>query len=124
MQGIVHDLDDVPYPLPSDHFTEVVCMDIMEHIADVGRFLHEIHRGREAGAIVRIRNPQLSSHDAYRVPTHRNVLGYPALDRYTLGFPDGTVRTRVRFSSRDGREGQVMSGVWVGRRREWDRQRR
>lgn len=85
---LLHDLDSYPYPLPSDHFTEVLCMDIIEHVADVGRFLREIHRVSRRGAIVRIRTPHFSSYYAYSDPTHRHVLGYSALDRYTLGFPD------------------------------------
>jgi len=80
---VLHDLDSQPYPLPSDHFRTVICQDVIEHIADVGAFLREIQRIAVDGAIVQIRTPHFSSWYAYNDPTHRHVLGYFALDRFT-----------------------------------------
>jgi SAM-dependent methyltransferase len=80
---LVHDLDAHPYPLPSGHFRTVICQDVLEHVGDIGRFLEEIHRIAAPGAVVRIRTPHFSSWYAYNDPTHRHVLGYYALDRFT-----------------------------------------
>ncbi len=81
---VVHDLDSYPYPLPSGHFRTIICQDVLEHIEDIGAFLREIHRVAAPGAIVRIRTPHFSSWYAYNDPTHRHVLGYFALDRFTV----------------------------------------
>lgn len=80
---LLHDLDSHPYPLPTGHFREVICQDVLEHVVDVGAFLREIHRVTRHGALVRIRTPHFSSWYAYNDPTHRHVLGYFALDRFT-----------------------------------------
>ncbi len=80
---ILHDLDSYPYPLPSNHFRTVICQDVLEHVSDVGDFLREVHRIAVNGAVVRIRTPHFSSWYAYNDPTHRHVLGYFALDRFT-----------------------------------------
>jgi len=95
---LLHDLDSHPYPLPSDHFREVICQDVLEHVQDVGAFLREVHRVARAGAVVRIRTPHFSSWYAYNDPTHRHVLGYFALDRFTdsPGRPRRTPLFRYR----------------------------
>lgn len=80
---LVHDLDSYPFPLPTGHFRSIICQDILEHIQDIGAFLREVHRIAAPGAIVRIRTPHFSSWYAYNDPTHRHVLGYFALDRFT-----------------------------------------
>ena len=81
---ILHDLDSYPYPVPSNHFRTVICQDVIEHVQDIGAFLREIHRVSVGGAVVRVRTPHFSSWYAYNDPTHRHVLGYFALDRFTL----------------------------------------
>jgi 2-polyprenyl-3-methyl-5-hydroxy-6-metoxy-1,4-benzoquinol methylase len=80
---VVHDLDSHPYPFPSDRFRTVICRDVIEHVEDIGAFLREVHRIAAHGAIVRVRTPHFSSWYAYNDPTHRHVLGYFALDRYS-----------------------------------------
>jgi len=82
---VLHDLRDLPWPVPSDHFTHVYCQDILEHLPDVGAVMREVHRVCVAGARVEIRTPHFSSWYAYNDPTHEHVFGYFALDRYVVG---------------------------------------
>jgi SAM-dependent methyltransferase len=83
LPDVLHDLDQYPLPLPSDHFRLVHCQDVLEHIQDVGKFLREIHRVSRKGARVEIRTPHYTSWYAYNDPTHRHAFGYFALDRFT-----------------------------------------
>jgi SAM-dependent methyltransferase len=80
---LLHDLDVRPYPLPSDHFREVICQDVLEHVRDVEGFLREVHRVSRHGCKVRIRTPHFSSWYAYNDPTHIHIFGYFVLDRFT-----------------------------------------
>jgi SAM-dependent methyltransferase len=82
---VVHDLSVVPWPLPSDHFAEVICQDVIEHMHDIVRFMREVHRVCAPGATVDIRTPHYSSWYAYNDPTHQHALGYLALDCFTHG---------------------------------------
>lgn len=96
---IVHDLDVFPLPLPSDHFREIICQDILEHIANVEGFLREIHRVAIDGATVRIRTPHFSSWYAYNDPTHKRASGYFVLDRFT-DTPGSNTRSTPLFRYR------------------------
>src|ERR1700730_1601303 len=54
---LVHNLDERPWPLPDDRFTEVFAFDVLEHCADLIRVMEEIHRVCRHGGIVRITTP-------------------------------------------------------------------
>jgi SAM-dependent methyltransferase len=82
---VVHDLRDVPWPLPANHFERVICQDVIEHVPDVAAFLHEIHRVCAPNALVQIRTPHYTSRYAYNDPTHLHAFGYSVLDHFTDG---------------------------------------
>ena len=79
---LIHNLEDTPYPLPSDHYTHVYATAIIEHLRDVDAFVREIHRVCAPGATVAIRTPHFSSWYAYSDPTHIHIFGYHFLDLY------------------------------------------
>jgi hypothetical protein len=78
---LVHDLRSTPWPLPSDHYRQVYCQDIIEHLPDTGAFMREIHRVCAVNAVVEIRTPHFSSWYSYNDPTHLHSFGYFFLDR-------------------------------------------
>ena len=80
---LVHDLRSAPWPVPSDHYTQVFCHDIIEHLPDVGSFIREVHRVCAANAVVEIRTPHFSSWYSYSDPTHVHSFGYFFLDHFT-----------------------------------------
>jgi hypothetical protein len=96
---LIHDLDAFPFPLPSDHFREIICQDVLEHIVSVEGFLREVHRVAAAGATVRIRTPHFSSWYAYNDPTHKHTFGYFVLDRFT-DRPGSSARSTPLFAYR------------------------
>jgi SAM-dependent methyltransferase len=80
---IVHDLDAFPWPFRDGTFELIICSHILEHVADVGRFLREVHRIAAANARVRIETPHFSSLDSWTDPSHRHHLSTHSFDFFT-----------------------------------------
>ena len=77
---IVHDLEKLPLPLPSDAFEEVLCQDVLEHL-DYPRVLKEIHRSMAKGGVLKIRVPHFTSKNNFIDPTHKKMFSIK-----TFGF--------------------------------------
>lgn len=71
----VVDLNSYPWDLPSDHFTKIYAISIIEHVQSIPLFMNEIHRVAKIGAIVEIVTPHFTSVDSYTDPTHLWHLG-------------------------------------------------
>lgn len=119
---IVHDLDAYPWPLPADSFDLILCRQIIEHVADVPRFLHEIHRVAAPGAKVRIETPHFSSLDSWTDPSHRHHLSTRSFDFFTADgyLHDGAVfrieRVALTFrKALTSRLGQFLYRRWPRR---------
>jgi predicted SAM-dependent methyltransferase len=93
---VVHDLNSVPWPLPDDHFSEVLAYDVIEHLENFVAVMEEIHRVCRDGAVVRITVPHFSCANAYTDPTHRRLFGYFSMD-YVTGEGEIQFYTRARF---------------------------
>ncbi len=93
---VVHDLNRRPWPLPADHFAEVLAFDVVEHLDDVIATLEEVHRVSRPGAVVRITVPHFSCANAFTDPTHRHYFGWFSL-HYVTGEHDFSFYTRARF---------------------------
>ena len=92
---IVADLDDFPYPIESDSFDEILCQDVIEHVASPVQTMTELHRIGRPGARVLIRTPHFSSVLAYSDPTHRHYFGRIAIE--SLAEPRFAHYTAIRF---------------------------
>jgi SAM-dependent methyltransferase len=79
---VVHDLTNMPWPLPSDTFREVHAQDVIEHLNDTVRVMEEIHRICRNGATVHITVPHFSSANAFVDPTHRRFFSYFTFDYF------------------------------------------
>jgi len=80
---LVWDLNRLPWPLPSDHFREVLAFDVIEHLDNVISAMEEIHRVCSPGAIVRITLPHFSCANAFTDPTHRHYFSWFSLHYFT-----------------------------------------
>ena len=92
---IVADLDDFPYPIESDSFDEILCQDVIEHVASPVQTMTELHRIGRPGARVLIRTPHFSSMLAYSDPTHRHY--FSSLAVRGLAVPGFAHYTAARF---------------------------
>lgn len=99
---VVHDLNRLPWPLPDNHFREVLAYDVIEHLDDFIPVMEEIHRVCQDQAVVRITVPHFSCANAFTDPTHRRHFGYFSLD-YVTGENEIEFYTPVRFKKLVGR---------------------
>ncbi len=76
---VVHDLNELPWPLESDAFDEIVLQDVIEHLHDLYGVFAEVHRVARPGARVQLRTPHFSSVLAYSDPTHVHLLSAAAV---------------------------------------------
>lgn len=80
---LLWDLDEYPYPLPENHFTDIHAGDIVEHLADIPRFMRQTHALLAAGGELEITTPHFSCANSFTDPTHRHHLGYFSFDYFT-----------------------------------------
>jgi SAM-dependent methyltransferase len=92
---VVADLDVFPYPLADDAFDQVLCQDVIEHVAEPIRMMEELHRVGRPGARIHLRTPHFSSVLAYGDPTHRHYFSTLAIR--SLAEPRFAHYTEVRF---------------------------
>lgn len=79
---LVHDLRQVPWPLPADHFRAVHAYDVIEHLDDVVRTLEEVHRICRPGAIMHVTVPHFSSSNAFTDVTHRHFFSVRSFEPF------------------------------------------
>ena len=79
---VVHNLAQMPWPLPPDTFREVYAYDVIEHLDDIVRVMEEIHRICKPGARVHITVPHFSSANAFTDPTHRHQFSCFSFDYF------------------------------------------
>jgi SAM-dependent methyltransferase len=83
---LLHDLDELPWPLPADRFDGVLCHHILEHLRDADRTLAEIHRVARHGARVEIVTPHFSSVNSWDDPTHVHHFSSASFDGHHANF--------------------------------------
>jgi hypothetical protein len=99
---LVHDLNQRPWPLPDNHFREVLAYDLIEHLDETIATLEEIHRVSSDGAIIRLTVPHFSCSNAFTDPTHRHCFGRFSFDCLTQG-DEHDYYTSARFRQRSCR---------------------
>jgi len=96
---LVWDLNSLPWPLPDDHFQEVLAYDVIEHLDNLVAVMEEIHRVCAPGAVVRITLPHYSCANAFTDPTHRHYFSWFSFHYFT-GENQWTFYTQRRFKRR------------------------
>lgn len=82
---VLWDLDVCPYPFDDSTFSEVECLDVIEHVADIPRTMTEFHRILKPGGILKITTPHFSSANSFVDPTHRWHLSRFSFDCFCPG---------------------------------------
>lgn len=82
---IVHDLDQVPWPVEANAYEIIRLWSVMEHLKNLVATMEEIHRVARPGALVLIGTPHFSSANAYTDPTHLHFLSGRFLDYFIEG---------------------------------------
>ncbi len=81
----IQDLDAESWGLESNTYSYIKAHHIIEHVANIPKFLAEIHRVAKSGAIVEIETPHFSSIDSWQDPTHRWHLSVLWHEPFTVG---------------------------------------
>ena len=68
---IKHDMNDLPWPLEDNEFSEIVLDDVLEHSNNFLGVIKEIYRVGECNCLVKISVPHFSSDNMYSDPTHK-----------------------------------------------------
>ena len=84
---LVHDLDERPWPLPSNHFRWVRAMDVLEHVSDFVGCMEECYRVLVAGGRLTIKMPFMGSVHHHTDPTHKRSATSRTLDYFIEGQP-------------------------------------
>ncbi len=92
---VIHDLNLFPYPFPENHFDEIFCGNIIEHLDDFLKVMEELHRIAKSSALVTVVVPFYSHQQAHTDPTHRHFFGVHSFD-YFVG---GTANAGFRYST-------------------------
>ena len=115
---IVHDLRIRPWPLPSGHFTEVRCVDLLEHLPDTIPSIEEIWRICAPDAQVDIRVPYWNSRYAWKDPQHMRPFQENLFDFFDPSKPECQKRpyySTARFTI----EYVVFEGTWLRLSKPW-----
>ncbi len=79
------DFAHTPFPFKNGAFSEVIALDILEHLPDTVAVMEEIWRVCKDGAKVRIKVPHYKSSNAYKDPTHRSYFTEDTFEYFDKG---------------------------------------
>jgi SAM-dependent methyltransferase len=100
---VIHDLDDLPYPFPSDQFDEVIGRHVIEHVRDPMAVMAELHRITRRGGVVKLLAPHWTNPDFATDLTHRNHLNSYSFRNLTDERAVFPFYSEVRFRQRSVR---------------------
>jgi len=84
---VVHDLIRFPWPFEDNQFSEILMINVLEHLPDTIRAMEELHRISQPGCKLTIRIPYYNSPDMFTDPTHRAFF-----NEHTFDFFDPETR--------------------------------
>jgi SAM-dependent methyltransferase len=94
---VVHDLNQFPYPFPSDTFDGVRIVHVIEHIESILRTMEEVHRIIKPGGVVEIVTPHYTDASSWQDPTHIWHLNSRSFDYFQSDF-ESNYYSRARFA--------------------------
>ncbi len=82
---VVWDLEKTPYPFDDSSFSEIQCLDVIEHLGNIPNALEEFHRILKRDGVLKITTPHFSCANSYIDPTHKWHLSYFSFDYFSDG---------------------------------------
>ena len=96
---VVHDINTLPLPFPDGHFAEILCNDVLEHVAYIP-LLKELHRLLRPNGEIHIRVPHFTSRFAYIDPTHINYFSFQTFEFFADNARGSTAKGAYYFDFR------------------------
>lgn len=127
---VVHDIEQLPWPLADDRFDRVRCMHVLEYVDDICGVMDELHRVTRPGGRVHIVVPYFARYSAFKDPTHRRFCTFESFNYFVdgTGERDRTYSANAfryelhRLNFRKGLRGKL--GAWLWRRSSRNYERR
>lgn len=91
---LVYDLDKIPWPFEDSSVDEILALDVLEHLAPLGRamgqynivgVLTEVYRVLKPGGVLKARIPTTDGPGAWQDPTHITYWNMNTFLYFTLG---------------------------------------
>jgi ubiquinone/menaquinone biosynthesis C-methylase UbiE len=119
---IVHDMEQMPWPVEAASFDEVRCFHVLEHVVDICAVMDELHRVTKPDGRVHIVVPYFARYSSFKDPTHRRFCTFESFNYFVEGTGDrdrGYSRHAFRYAVhklnfRKGVRGRL--GAWIHRR--------
>ncbi len=93
---VVYNIENLPLPFPNNHFEEILCNDILEHI-EYTSVLKDLHRVLAPGGIMHIRVPHFTSKNNAIDPTHKRIFSIETFDFFCNGTTKGNKAGRYMY---------------------------
>ena len=84
---LIHDLNDLPYPLDANSYDLIICRSILEHLDNVIEVMEELHRLGKSGSLVKVTVPFFRSWAACTDPTHKRFFSSRSFDYFDKSKP-------------------------------------
>ncbi|MEH1902564.1 MAG: methyltransferase domain-containing protein [Nostoc sp.] len=82
---VVWDLEKIPYPFDDSIFSEIECLDVIEHLGNIPNALEEFHRILKRDGVLKITTPHFYCANSYIGQTHEWHLSYFCFDYFSDG---------------------------------------
>jgi len=92
---VKHDLNQFPYPFPDNHFDEIYCSHILEHVVDLFKVMDELVRISKDKTIIHIRVPHFSNPNGYNDLTHVRFFGWFTFSQMIKGYYNRKFQFRI-----------------------------
>lgn len=93
--NVVHNLNKYPWPFEDNSFEEIYCSQILEHLNNIIKPVHELHRISKPKGKIIIEVPIFTSSNAVNSPDHRCFFTIKTFD-YFIG-KDPSYHERPKF---------------------------
>ena len=82
---IVHNIEEIPWPIEDNTFDLVFCSHVLEHVRNLEGVMKEIYRILKPSGVVDITCPHFSNRTAFTDPTHVRFIGFCTFDFFCQG---------------------------------------
>ena len=110
---IIHDLNQFPYPFPSNTFDQVRVIHVIEHIQSIPKTMEEIHRVSKHGAEVIIETPHYTDVSSWQDPSHLWHLNTQSFN-FFLAEHASSYYSKARFEILSSRVKLLKLYKWMG----------
>lgn len=129
---LVHDLNNIPWPLQDDQFDAVIMKHVIEHLKDIPKTMNELLRICKNGALVYVETPHYTNNSSWGDPCHYWHLNTMSLQPF-IANEKPTFEQLLCYVSLDGKWKKfglerLINGVtkypnskfWRKRRERWE----